>query len=79
MEKKNIFLTKVDTRVFNKHTLVRYITCINDNYLVADLNNQKREYVYYSELYPIDWSPQNVRAKYKFDEKLQAIAEELLM
>jgi hypothetical protein len=46
--------------------------------LVADLNNQKREYVYYSELYPIDWSPQNFRAKYKFDEKLQAIAEELL-
>lgn len=78
MEKKDIFLTKVDTRVFNKHTLVRYITRINDSYLVADLNDQKREYVYYSELYPIDWSPLNFRANYKFDEKLQAIAEDLL-
>lgn len=78
MEKKDIFLTKLDTRVFNKHTLIKYITRINDSYLVADLNDRKREYIHYSELYPIDWSPQNFRANYKFDEKLQAIAEELL-
>lgn len=79
MEKKDIFLTKADSRVFNKYTLVKYITRINESYLVADLNDQKkREYIYHSELYPIDWSLQNFRANYKFDEKLQAIAEELL-
>ncbi len=78
MEKKDIFLTKVDSNVFNKHTLVKYITRVNECYLVADLNDRKREYIYYSELYPIDWSLQNFRANYKFDEKLQAIAEELL-
>jgi hypothetical protein len=46
--------------------------------LVEDLNDRKREYIYYSELYPIDWSPQNFRGNFKFDEKLQAIAEELI-
>jgi hypothetical protein len=78
MDKKDIFLTKVDSMRFNKHTLVKYITCINECYLVEDLNDRKREYIYYSELYPIDWSPQNFRGNFKFDEKLQAIAEELI-
>jgi len=78
MDKKDIFLTKVDSMQFNKHTLVKYITRINECYLVEDLNDRKREYIYYSELYPIDWSHQNFRGNYKFDEKLQAIAEELI-
>lgn len=79
MDKKNIFLTRFDSVKFKKHTLVKFITCIGDNYMVADLNdNSIREYIWYSDIYPIDWSPQNFRANYKFNTELQQIADGLL-
>lgn len=79
MDTKNIYLVKYNTKKFTKHILVKFITCINDSYLVADLNdNSNREWVDCSEVYPVDWSIQNYKANYKFNAELQAIADELL-
>lgn len=80
MDNKDIYLTKTKSSKFNQHTLVKYITCIGECYMVADLNdNSKREYLMRSELYPVDWSPKNSRPSYMFNAELQAIADRLLM
>ncbi len=77
-----IYLIKYGTNVFEKETLVKFITCSDSGkcYLMADLNDDlKREWVMYYELYPVDWKSKDHSYRYYYDENFQKKADELLL
>jgi len=78
----NIYLIKYGTKVFEKETLAKVVTCTysGECFLMADLNDDsKREWIMYYDLYPVDRRVVPYSYRYYYDEKFQKKADELLL
>lgn len=75
------FLIKYDTKVFQKNTIVKFETVINDCYLVSDIkDNLKREWIMYYDLYKlIDKNYNNKHWYYNenYDRKMRELISSL--
>ena len=82
MNNESLYIIKYNREKspFNQYTLVKLITLSDSGkcYLVADLyNDNKREWIMYYDLYPVDWK--NCDYRYNYDENFQKKADELLL
>ena len=81
MDLSNIYLVRNNSKVFKTNTLVKYITCTYSGncHLVADLNDDlKREWLMYSDLYPVNMKKEDYRYNYYYNLELDNIAKEQL-
>lgn len=77
----DIYLIKHNSKVFEPHTLVKYITCSysGDCYLISDFNDDlKREWIMYYDLYPVDWKNKHDNYRWYYNSNFQEIADSLI-
>jgi hypothetical protein len=75
----NYYIVKHNSKVFETGTVVNNETCSDSGncYLISDLNNtNKREWIMYYDIYPVDVNKINYR--WNYEEKFHKIANEFI-
>lgn len=76
----DIYLVKHNSKVFEPNTLVKFITCSysGDCYLISNMNNNKREWIMYYDLYPVDLKNNYNQYRWYYNSNYQEIADALI-
>ena len=74
-----MYIVKHNSKVFNDNTIVKFISCSysGDCYLVEEINSNKREWIMYYDLYPLNWNNHKFNYKCFYDKKTEEIIKNL--
>ena len=77
---EDIYIVKHNSKIFEPNTLVKFITCSDSGkcYLVEEINSDKREWVMYYDLYPVDFNKHNFKHKWFYNKETEDIINILL-
>ena len=80
MTKTDLYIIKHNSKVFDDNTIVKCITCSDSGkcYLIEGINSDKREWIMYYDLYPVDWNNNRYNYKWFYDRKTEEIISKLI-
>jgi hypothetical protein len=75
-----LYIIKHNSNEFKDNTIVKFITCSysGDCYLIEEPNSNKREWIMYYDLYPIDWDNHPFKYKWYYSEKFENIIKGIM-